>query len=207
MSEAAVENETAPAGSRMPTRDYAWLLIIGGLLGLWASAMLALDYLKILADPSYIPSCDINPLIGCGQFLLSDTSSTFGVPNIIIGIAAYPVVIVTGALVAGKVSLPRWYWRGLLAGTAAGVVMVTWLQFQAISVFGALCPYCMVIWAVTIPMFVLTLGESMRAGAVGGSAGLQRFLVSNRWILVALWLLLILAVAVLVLWDKWLAVF
>lgn len=188
-----------------PTRDYPWVLLVGGLLGLWASAMLAIDYMNILADPQYVPSCDINPLIGCGQFLGSDAGHAFGIPNVIVGIAAYPVVVVTGALLASGVSLPRWYWRGLLIGTALGVAFVTWLQVQAIGVLGALCPYCLVIWAATIPIFVLTLGESMAVGAIPGSDGLRRFLRSNRWLLVALWCLVVTAVAVLVLWDKWLA--
>ena len=33
------------------------------------------------------------------------------------------------------------------------MVFVHWLIYQSVFVIGALCPYCMVVWAVTIPTF------------------------------------------------------
>jgi uncharacterized membrane protein len=47
----------------------------------------------------------------------------------------------------------RWFWLGLQAGATLGVVFVHWLIFQSLYRIGALCPYCMVVWAVTVPIF------------------------------------------------------
>lgn len=188
-------------------REYAWLLIVGGLLGLIAALALTLDYFHVLEDENYTPACDINPLIGCGRFLESDQSHAFGFPNVIIGLVAYPVLMAIGALLAGGVRLPRWTWRTLLVGTVFGIGFVTWLQVQALAVIGALCPYCVVVWIATIPIFVHTVARTVQNGALGGGDGLRAFLVGNRWIITVLWYLLVVAAAVLIFWDKWLLVF
>ena len=58
----------------------------------------------------------------------------------------------TGVLLA-RVALPRWIWIGLAAGRS--VLFVHWLIVQTLYGIGALCPYCMVVWAVTIPLLVV----------------------------------------------------
>ena len=67
-----------------------------------------------------------------------------------------------------KCALPRWYWVGLAVGTLLGVVFIHWLIFQSLYRIGALCPYCMVVWAVTIPLLVVVSSIALRA------AGRQR---------------------------------
>ncbi|WP_154794744.1 vitamin K epoxide reductase family protein [Occultella kanbiaonis] len=191
-------------GSR---REYAILTIIAGLAGLWASVRLTLDYFEVIKDPNFTPACDINPLIGCGVFLASEQSSAFGFPNVLIGLIAFPVVITTGVLLLAGLRLPRWYWRGFFAGTVFAIAFVTWLQVQALTQIGALCPYCLVIWAVIIPLFVHTTARSVQNGALPGGPGLRSFLVGNRWIITALWYLLVVAAAVLAFGEKWLLVF
>lgn len=201
----SLPDEHARAGGA--GRELTLVLVLGGLLGLWASIALTIDYLHTLQDPDFVPACDLNPLIGCGVFLASEQSNVFGFPNILIGLIAYPVVITTGVLLAGRVRLPRWYWQGLLLGSTFGVVFVTWLQYQAFTSIRALCPYCVVIWLATIPIFVHTLARTVQNGSVPGGDGLRSLLVGNRWVITALWYLVVVAAAVLILWDKWLLVF
>lgn len=43
-------------------------------------------------------------------------------------------------LAVSGVRLPRWYWLGLMVGTAAGAVFVHWLIFETLYRIGALCP-------------------------------------------------------------------
>jgi len=43
----------------------------------------------------------------------------FGPPNPLYGVIAFTLVLVTGVLAVGGVRLPRWYWVGLMIGTAA----------------------------------------------------------------------------------------
>lgn len=162
-----------PAGSpddppQVPfERSLPWLLLLGGLVGLAAAFVLTVEKIALIRDPSYVPSCSINPVLSCGSVMVTPQASAFGVPNSLLGIAGFAVVTTTGAALLAGARLSRWYWFGLLAGTAAGVVFVHWLIVQSLYRIGALCPYCMVVWAVTIPIFwyvtLHTLGRAYPA--------------------------------------------
>lgn len=133
------------------SRELGWVTLITGLLGLWGSAELAIDYINRLSDPEYVASCDVSPMIGCGLFLDSDAASAFAIPNVVLGVAAFPVVITLAALVLSRVVLPRWIWRGAVLGGLFGIGFVTWLQYEAIFELRGLCPFCLVIWTAMIP--------------------------------------------------------
>ena len=84
-----------------------------------------------------------------------------------------------------------WIWGGLAAGTVFGILFVTWLQIQSIYSIGALCPYCMVVWAVMIPLFVGVTRHSLRLVAPNS---VTTRVVSNWTVLiVALWYVVVLA--------------
>lgn len=194
-------------GAGVVRRSYVVLALITGVLGTFASLELMLDHIRILADADFVPACDINPLIGCGIFLESWQAKVFGIPNPVLGLLTFPVLLTTAVLLASKVRLPRWYWRCLLAGATLGIVFVTWLQIAAITQIGALCPYCLVVWAVVIPFFVHTVATTMEVGALPAGAGLRSFVTKNAWLITVLWYLLVVAGAVIGLGDAWLTVF
>ena len=77
-------------------------------------------------------------------------AAAFGFPNPVMGVASFPVVAAAGALVLSGVRLPRWFWLALQFGVTVGLAFVAWLIVQSLAVIGALCPYCMVVWTVTI---------------------------------------------------------
>ncbi|WP_433365188.1 vitamin K epoxide reductase family protein [Streptosporangium sp. CA-115845] len=129
------------------------LLTVGGALGLIAAFVLAVEKIALLKDPAYVPTCSINPILSCGSVMITPQAEVFGFPNPLLGIASFAVVTTVGAVLMAGVSLPRWFWLGLQAGVTFGVVFVHWLIYQSLYVIGALCPYCMVVWAVTIPLF------------------------------------------------------
>src|SRR5699024_8265358 len=187
-------------------RSYVVLVLITGVLGTFASLELMLDHIRILADPAFTPACDINPLIACGIFLQSWQAKVFGIPNPVLGLLTFPVLLTTGVLLASRVRLPRWYWRCLLAGATLGIAFVTWLQVAAITQIGALCPYCLVVWAVVIPFFVHTVAATMASGALPAGEGLRSFVTKNAWLITVLWYLLVVAGALFGLGDAWLTV-
>jgi hypothetical protein len=80
-------------------------------------------------------------------------AEVFGFPNALLGIAGFAVVTTVGVAIAAVARLPRWFWFGMQAGVTLGVVFVHWLIYQSRYVIGALCPYCMIVWAVSIPVF------------------------------------------------------
>ena len=65
---------------------------------------------------------------------------------------------------------------GLQLGTIFGIGFVTWLQIQSIYEINKLCPWCMVVWAMMIPLFVGVTARNLRAFAPGSAV--TRF-VSN----------------------------
>ena len=52
---------------------------------------------------------------------------------------------------------------------------VTWLQYETIFRIHALCPYCMVVWTVTIPMFWYTTLYNLRGGNIKWGKRYPRF--------------------------------
>ena len=144
---------------------FPWLLTSGGFVGLISAFVLMLEKIEVLKDPNYVPTCNINPIIACGSVINTDQASAFGFPNPILGLIGFTAVIVVGvSLLAGMRITKLWYWRTFWAGTVFGAAFIHWLAFQSVYNIGALCPYCMVVWAVTIPIFWYTTLWNLREG-------------------------------------------
>jgi uncharacterized membrane protein len=174
--------------------------LIAGVLGFASAFTLTLEKIEILINPAYVPSCSINPVLSCGSVMVTHQASAFGFPNPLIGIVAFTVVVVTGVLALAKVALPRWYWAGLSVGTLLGVVFVHWLIFQSLYRIGALCPYCMVVWAVTIPLLVVVATIAL-APQTGNAV--TRVVHQWRWSLVALWFTAVILLILVRFWNYW----
>ena len=173
-----------PATTR--NRPLGVLMVITGVIGWIASGILALEKLEALRDPTHITSCDINPWISCGEVMKTWQSSLFGFPNMFIGVVAFAVIITTGmALLSGAV-FARWYWIGLQVGVTLGMAFVVWLWSQALYVIGILCPYCMVVWAMMIPLFVWVTVRNITSGVIKLPERITRFIGETGWMLVAL---------------------
>lgn len=184
--EVAAPGETGqPGASGSPRRSVcpvAWLLLVGGVAGFLAAFTLMVEKLNLLTDPTYVPSCTMDAVINCTDVMTSDQAGLFGFPNPLIGIAAFPVLIVLGALLLSGVRLPDWVWLGLQIGVVFGVVFVGWLISQAVYEIGALCPYCMVVWAVVIPLFWVVTAENLNNGALAdGDTGFGRGIDRAKW--------------------------
>jgi uncharacterized membrane protein len=175
-------------------------VLIAGVLGLAAAATLTVEKIEILINPDYVPSCSINPVLSCGSVMVTSQASVFGFPNSLMGIVSFTVVLVTGVLAIAKVELPRWYWGGMAIGGLLGTIFVHWLAWQSLYSIGALCPYCMVVWAVTIPLFVVATSIAMTPAT---SNGVVRALYSWRWSLVALWFTGLILLILVRFWDYW----
>jgi uncharacterized membrane protein len=193
----------APAsGARVPVLS-AWWVLIAGVVGLVASMALTVEKFKLLLDPHYVPSCNVNPIVSCGSVMTTPQASVLGFPNPLLGIIGFTVVVVTGVLAVSKVTLPRWYWIGLSVGTLVGAVLVHWLIFQSLYRIGALCPYCMAVWAVTVPLLVVLVSIVFRPVLDRGDSALARVLYQWRWSIVTLWFTAVFLMIMVRFWDYW----
>ena len=161
------------------------LLVVTGVIGWIASGILVLERLALYEDSGHVTSCDVNPWVSCGRVMGTWQSELFGFPNPLIGIVAFFVVIATGMVVLSGAQPGRWYWLGLQVGVTAGTVFVIWLWSQALFEIYILCLYCMIVWAVMIPLFILLTVRNLVHGILPGPPGLIRFASNWAWTLVA----------------------
>ena len=192
----------SPPGALVPALS-AWWVLIAGAIGLFASMTLTVEKIKILLNPSYVPSCNINPVVSCGSVMVTPQASLLGFPNPLLGIVGFTIVVVTGVLAVAKVSLPQWYWVGLAAGTLIGAVFVHWLIFQSLYRIGALCPYCMVVWVVTISLLVVFFSIILRPVLASRESAVARLLFDWRWSIVALWFTAVFLLIMVRFWNYW----
>ena len=182
------------------------LLVVLGMIGFIASADLSIEKVEILINPAYQPSCNISPLLSCGSVMITPQASAFGFPNPFIGVAGFAIVVTAGMALLAGASFKRWFWLGLEAGTLFGVLFITWLQFQSIFVIEALCPWCMVVWTVTIPIFLYTTLYNLREKNIKVSKkydSLVRFLQSNHANILIGWYLVIVLTILIKFWYYW----
>ena len=178
-------------------RGLGWLLTIGGAIGLFSAAALIVEKVAFLEDkaagrPTSL-GCDINPIVGCGNVINTDQASVFGFPNPLMGVAGFAIVVTIGVLLLARVALPSLVWLGLQAGTVFGIGLVTWLQYQSIYNLNALCPYCMAVWSVTIPIFVWVTARNLRVFAPNNSV--SRFVSDWTLLINILWYVAVISAA------------
>lgn len=197
---------TTPAERHFLAAVTAWVLTIGGAVGLLAAAALTVEKINLLADPGYVPTCSINPILSCGSVMNTPQAAVFGFPNPLLGIAGFAVVTTLGVTLLATGHLPRWMWLGLQGGVTFGVVFVHWLIYQSLYVIGALCPYCMVVWAVTIPIFLYTTLQTLRDNTTALPRALRRVterVARYHSLVLAVWAAFVVVVILHRFWDYW----
>ena len=196
--------ETEVASQARSYRQTAWILVIGGIIGIFASIELIVQKIAVLSNPDFVPNCDINPVLSCGSVINTDQASLFGFPNPVLGVIGFTIVIMFGALLFTGVDIPKPMWLGLNLGALAGMFFVIWLVGQSLYVIGALCPWCMVVWSITIPIFWQVTTDNLASGRLSLGKSLSEIIVTLKWILVGASYLIIMAL-IFVRWqDFWL---
>lgn len=170
---ARAEPDQEAAAEPFP-RLLPWLLLIGGGLGLLAAFLLTVEKVALLTDPEHVPSCSINPILSCGSVMSTPAAEAFGFPNPLLGLVCFAVVVTIGIGLLSGTGYRRWFWLGLQAGVIFGAVFVHWLIYQSLYRIGALCPYCMVVWAVTIPIFWYVTLHNLGVGNIRAPERVRR---------------------------------
>lgn len=166
-------------------RQTAWILVVGGIIGIFSSIELIVQKISVLSDPTFVPNCDINPILSCGSVISTEQASLFGFPNPVLGVIGFTIVVMFGALLFAGVEMPRLMWLGLNFGALAGMTFVIWLVSQSLYAIGALCPWCMVVWAVTIPIFWQVTTDNLASNRLNLGKSISEIIVTLKWILVA----------------------
>lgn len=158
---------------------FAVFLVVTGALGWWAAFALTLDRVLLLENPDADLDCNFSLLVQCGANLDSWQGAVFGFPNPLLGLGGFAAVIAVGVSLLAGARFARWYWIAFNLGIAGALAFVIWLIGQSIFVLGTLCPWCMLVWAVTIPLFWIVTARNLAEGVFGARlVGSGRFLRS-----------------------------
>lgn len=149
---------------------FAIFLVVVALLGLTAAFALTAEKIHQLQFPGEAASCDFSVLVQCGKNLESWQGSLFGFPNPLLGLMGWPVVLATAAGIFAGAKFAAWYWRAFNVVALGGFIFVIWLYSVSVFSLGTLCPWCMVTWIATIPLFWVSTFWIMKQGAWGSTA-------------------------------------
>jgi len=119
------------------------IMLVAALIGLLASFVLTVDKFEVLANPNAVLSCSINAALNCSRVMESWQASLLGFPNTLIGLMAYPVIILIAVLGLIAVKLPRWFFVAANVGFLLSTVFSYWLFFQSLYSIQVLCPWCL----------------------------------------------------------------
>jgi len=183
-----------------------YIFLIAGILGFLASFILTVDTIKILQDPSYTPPCNISPIISCGSVMKTDQAAIFGFMNSLIGIAVYASLAVIGLVLFAGAKFKRWFWYLLQGAAILTVIFVHYLIFQSLYRIGSLCPFCMVVWSVTMPSFWYLTLYNLKNSQFSGNK-FFRFAYRYHGDFLLAWFVLIVGLILNRFWYYWSALF
>jgi len=156
-------------------------LIVTGAIAWYAAMQLITERVALLIDPSHVLNCDVNPLVSCGTVMASPEASLFGFPNPLLGVAGLVAPIAVGVALLAGARFARWFWALFLGGVTLAWVFVMWLFGEAVYDIGALCPWCMLVWLMVIPMFWWLLTWTLSTGVLAREGGAVQRVAAAVW--------------------------
>lgn len=184
--------------SSISPKWFTWLIIFVSIVGIVASLVLTLDKIQVIKDPSYVPSCNINPIFSCGSVMKTQQAEIFGVPNTIFGLIAFSALLTVGVVKLFGARMNKRFWQLFQAVALAGLASVIYLFFQGVYRINALCIYCLAVWIVVLALNWYTLLWNLSENFIvlpKKIAGFKNWAIAHHAdVLVTIYLLLIFAI-------------
>lgn len=183
-----------------------YILIIAGIIGCIASFVLTYDKIHVIQDPTYVPGCNLNPILSCGSVMKTEQASLLGVPNTIFGLIAFSMLFTFGVLLAAGATVKKWVWLGAQVAALCGVIFMHYLFFQGVFRINAICPWCFVVWMITIPTFWYITQYNLEKKNISLGIKLQPvklFIRKHHGDILIVWYLIIFAILLQHFWYYW----
>jgi uncharacterized membrane protein len=161
---------------------FAIFLIVAGAIGVYASWELTVAKFQTLLNPDTALGCDFSVLVQCGKNLDSWQGAVFGFPNPLLGLAGFVAPIAVGVGILAGARFSRWFWILFNLGVAGALAFVCWLIYQSIFSLYTLCPWCMVVWSVTIPLFWAVTLYNLSVGNLPAGRATRFFTAAFAWV-------------------------
>lgn len=191
-------------------RVLPWLFLIAGTIAFLASLLLSVEVFNRLNNPGYIPVCSLSPILSCTSVADSWQSHVFGFPNYFIGIASYAALATIGTAMLAGARFKQWFWQAVQVGLTLAMIFVTWLQYESLYKIGSLCIFCMIVWAMTGPLFWYVTLFNLREGNIKTPTALEKptaFAQRHHADLLLLWFLIIVGLVLKRFWFYWSSLF
>jgi uncharacterized membrane protein len=173
---------------------FPYILIVGGIIALFAAFTLTIEKIEVLKDPSHQLSCSLDPVLACGPVMMSEQATAFwNIPNPAIGLVAFGMFVITGLAMLAGAKMKRWFWRMYGFGVAAGIAFTFWLMYQTVYSIGALCIYCMIVWAVMFTVNWYLFQYLLAEKHINLNKKFTKFVRKHHFDLLLIWFLLIVA--------------
>ncbi len=184
-----------------------YVLLICALIGLIASFALTYDKIQVLKNPAYNPNCNINPILSCGSVMKTEQASLFGVPNTVFGLMGFTALATVAALMLAGATFKKWIWQLMQLAATVGLFFMLYLFFQGVFRIHAICPYCFVVWMITIPIFWYITLYNLREKHVkipGDKKGtMNEFMQKNHGNILIVFYLIIFGILLHQFWYYW----
>ena len=183
-----------------------YIFIVVGIIGCIASFALTYDKIHVLQDPSYSPACNISPILSCGSVMKTEQANLLGVPNTIFGLIAFSMLFTFGVLLAAGAQVKRGIWLGAQLAALIGMIFMHYLFFQGVFRINAICPWCFVVWMITIPTFWYITIYNLKVENIrlrGKLKSASGFLQRHHGDMLGLWYLVIFGILLQHFWYYW----
>lgn len=191
------ERDTAEGSER----SLAIWLFMTGAIALASSATLVFERLQIFVDAGHTSVCDINALLNCGTVMRTPQAEAFGFPNPFIGLIGFSIVMTIAAAMLAGATFKKWFWVATNIGLALATAFVFWLWFETTFHINALCLFCMIVWVMTITMFVKVTVRNISHSVIPAPENIRESIGTWSWFTITLVLILIFGIIVIRFFD------
>ena len=150
-------------------------LVVAGIAGLLAAYSLSVEKVVAIVQPGAKLGCDFSIFVQCSANLGSAQGAVLGFPNPLLGLGGFAVPLVIGIAILTGSRFARWFWLAFNIGVFLALALVIFLIGSSIYALHTLCPWCSLVWTVTIPMFWLVTIYSFKTGVFRVSPMATRF--------------------------------
>ena len=175
------------------------VMLAAATAALIAAFTLSVEKIHLLENPDAVLSCSFNVVLNCSTVMQTPQSHVFfGIPNMFIGMVAFPVIVAVAVAGLWGVKFPRKFLLVANAGVLLGTVFAYWLFFSSLYVIQVLCPWCLVVTTACTFMFAAFVHLNLKQNNFNLKKAMnekvQKFLEKGyHQLIVASWLVLMIA--------------
>ncbi len=181
-------------------RPAFWVILIFAAVALIAAFTLSMEEIHLMKNPDAILSCSVNLVLNCSTVMKTWQASVFfGIPNMFIGLMAFPVLItVAVAALWGGAAFRKGFLLAMNIGILLGTIFAYWLFFNSLYVIQVLCPWCLIVTFSCTMLLAASTHMTLRENALklpkSANEKIQKYLKGGfHQLTVASWVVLMIA--------------